>query len=91
MMDEFIHWPKPYLLLSPTCDEILSWMIEIWMKSNLVSDNDCNTVNLYNPPKNVYKEWQLLLGLYLVLVTLYRGVQLVVSMTIRIGVTKYHV
>ena len=30
--DEFIHWPKPYLLLSATCDEILSWMIEIWMK-----------------------------------------------------------
>ena len=33
MMDEFIHWPKPYLLLSTTCDDILSWMIEIWMKS----------------------------------------------------------
>ena len=22
-MDEFIHWPKPYLLLLATCDEIL--------------------------------------------------------------------
>jgi hypothetical protein len=29
MMDEFIHWAKPELLLSTTCDEILSWMIEI--------------------------------------------------------------
>ena len=32
MMDAFIHWPKPYLLLPTTCDEILSWMIEIWME-----------------------------------------------------------
>ena len=30
--DEFIHWPKPYLL---TCDEILSQMIEIWIKKPL--------------------------------------------------------
>ena len=22
MVDEFIHWPKPYLLLSTTCDEL---------------------------------------------------------------------
>ena len=45
-MDEFIHWPKPFLLLSATCDDILSWMIEIWMKNNLVSDRKCNIVNL---------------------------------------------
>jgi hypothetical protein len=32
MIDEFIYWPKPYLLLLATCDEMLSWMIEIWMK-----------------------------------------------------------
>ena len=50
-MDEFIHWPKPYLLLSATCDEILSWMIEIWMENNLVSDSNCNTVNLQPPKK----------------------------------------
>ena len=24
MMDDFMHWPKPYLLLSTTRDEILS-------------------------------------------------------------------
>ena len=33
IMDEFIHWSKPYLLLSTTCDEMLSWAIGIWMKS----------------------------------------------------------
>ena len=46
MMDEFIHWSKPYLLLSTTCDEILSWMFEIWMTNHLVSDSNCNTINL---------------------------------------------
>ena len=46
MMDESMHWPKPYLLLSPTCDEILSWMIEIGTKYHLASDNNCNTINL---------------------------------------------
>ena len=30
-MDEFIHWPKPYLFMSATCEEMLSWMIETWM------------------------------------------------------------
>jgi hypothetical protein len=34
-MDEFIHWPKPYLLLSATYDEILSWMNERWMEKPL--------------------------------------------------------
>ena len=41
----------PNLLLSSTCDEILSWMIEIWMKTQLVSDSNCNIVNLYSPKK----------------------------------------
>jgi hypothetical protein len=40
------HWPKPYLLLSGTCDEILSWMIENWMKNHLVSDNNCSIAHL---------------------------------------------
>ena len=53
MMDEFIHWPTSYLLLSTTCDEILSWMIAIWMKNHSVSDRNCNTVNLLSP-----KNWQ---------------------------------
>ena len=56
MMDEFIHWPKPGLLLSATCDEILSWMIEIWMENHSVSDSNCNTVNLQSPPKKKEKE-----------------------------------
>jgi len=46
VMDEFIRWPTPYLILLATCDEKLSWMIEIWMKIHLVSDNNCNDVNL---------------------------------------------
>ena len=32
-----------------------------------------------------------MLGYHLVLVTLYRGTQLVLSMTIKIGDTKYHI
>ena len=51
MMEEFNHRPKPYLLLSSTCDEILSWMIEIWMENPLVSNSNCNTANLQSPPK----------------------------------------
>jgi hypothetical protein len=55
MMDEFIHLPKPYLFLSTSCDETLSWMIEIWMKYHFVSDNKCNIVIAQFPPKK-YKE-----------------------------------
>ena len=29
MVDEFVHWSKPYLLLSSTYDEVLQWMINI--------------------------------------------------------------
>ena len=53
MMDEFIHWPQPYLLLLATSDEILSWMIENWMKILLVSDSIRNTVNLLSPKNNL--------------------------------------
>jgi hypothetical protein len=53
MMDEFILWPKPYILLLATCDEILSWMIEIWMKICFANARNCNTViKIYNPPRN---------------------------------------
>ena len=45
-MDDFIHSPKPYLLLSTTCDEILSWMIGIRMKNQFLSDSISNIVNL---------------------------------------------
>ena len=48
-MDEFIHFPKPYLLLLAACDEILSWMIEVWIKISFVSDHNYNTVNPYVP------------------------------------------
>ena len=52
-MDEFMYWPKPYLLLSSTCDEILSWMIEMGMKIHLVSDNNCNNVDMLTPKKKL--------------------------------------
>ena len=39
LMEEFIHWPKPDLLLSTTCDEILSWM-----KNHVVSDSNFATM-----------------------------------------------
>ena len=55
MMDEFIHWSKPYMLLSTTCDEILSWMIEIWMKIHLVSDSNHRHCKSVIPPK-IYKD-----------------------------------
>ena len=34
-----------------TCDEILSWMIEIQMKNHLVNDCNCNTINLQSTQK----------------------------------------
>ena len=45
MMDEFIHWPKPYLLLSTTCVEIVmdDWKLD---QNHLVIDSNCNSVNL---------------------------------------------
>ena len=46
MMDKFIYWSKPYLLLSATCDELVSWLFEIWMSYHLVSDSNHNTINL---------------------------------------------
>ena len=45
-MVEYIHWSKPYLLLLATCGELLSWMLEIWMKNHVVIDGNCNFVNL---------------------------------------------
>ena len=66
-------------------------MIEIWMKFHMVSDIK---LQHYNPiiPQNVYKEWQIILGKHLVLVTLYDNLQLLVSSkTMRTDVTKYHI
>ena len=48
-MDEFIHWLKSYVLLPTTRDEMLLWMIEIWMQNHLVSAGDCSTINLQSP------------------------------------------
>jgi hypothetical protein len=39
-----VHYPKGL----PYCNVILSWMIEIWIKFHVLSDSNCNIVNLYN-------------------------------------------
>ena len=89
-MDEFMRWPKPYLFLLATCDWKLSWVIEIWMKNHLESESNYNSVKeLF--PQLIYKEWKIMLGWHLVLVTLSCGLQLVLSKTIKIGDTEYHV
>ena len=63
MMDEFIHWPKPYLLLSTTYDEVLSKMLGTWMKSHLVIKwqqlQHCKSII---PHVKIYKERQIMLG-----------------------------
>ena len=45
-------------------------MIEIWVKSHLVSDHNCNIVTLLCP-KKIRKEWQTMLGSHRVLVALH--------------------
>ena len=82
MMDEFIHRPKPYILLSTTCDEILSWMIEIWMKNHLINDSNCNTINLLSP-NNV--------GFIFSVGDTIPRFTISTEQTIRIGDTKYHI
>ena len=91
MTDEFIHWPKPYLLLLATWDEIISWMIDILMKNHLISGSfKCNIVNLHSP--NFLQEMTNYVELTFSVGTTiqYHGLQLVLSKTIRIGNTKYH-
>lgn len=50
----------------------------------------CNYVNPPPPPKK-NKECQIMWNWHLVLVALYHGLQLVLSKTIRIGHTTYHI
>ena len=59
------------------------------MRNHLVTDTDCNTLNL-QPPRKL-QEMTNNVGFNLVLVTLDRGLQLALSKTIRIGDTKYHI
>ena len=53
MMDEFIRWPEPYLLCQPTCDGMLSWMIENWMKKPLGKWRVLQHCKYEIPPKNL--------------------------------------
>ena len=59
MMGEFIR--EFILFLIAACDEILSWMIEIWMEIHLVSNNLQHSKSII--PQKIHKEWQIVLGL----------------------------
>ena len=48
MMDEFIHWSKPYITLASNS----SWIIDIRIENHLASDNNCNTI-IYDPSKDL--------------------------------------
>ena len=59
MDDGWVHpLSKSLPSLVKTCDELLSSMIEIWMTVHLVSDSNCNIINI-----EIYKEWQIMLGM----------------------------
>ena len=64
-------------------------MLEIWMKNNLVSDNNYNIVNLLSPPPTKSQGMTNNVGLTY-MVTLYCGLQFVLSKKIIVGDTKYH-
>ena len=90
MMDELIHWSKPCLLLSATCGEILSWLIEIWMKVHLVSDSSCNSVNLESPHPQLQRMTNNV-GFTFSVGDIIPRLQLVLSKTIRISDMEYHI
>ena len=56
-MDEFIFLAKTLLSLvnNYSSGQILSWMIESWMKGHWVSDNNRNIVKSIIP-KKIHKE-----------------------------------
>ena len=87
MMDEFIHWPKPYLSLISNlwCNIAMDdWNLDEKSPGKGHQLQHHKSITL---PK-IYKEWQIMLGQHLVLVTLHHGLQLVLSKTIRIADTK---
>ena len=50
MMDEFIRWLKPYLLLSTPCDETLSWMMDNfirWLKPDFLLSTPCDEISTW--------------------------------------------
>ena len=85
MTDDFIHWSQPYPPLSSTCDQILSWMFDIWVKRHSVSDSDCNTANLQleGMTNNV--------GLTFSDGDVIPRIKISIEQDTRIGDTKYHI
>ena len=76
-MKEFIHWSKPCLLLSTTCDEIL----------HLICDSNYSTINLYPPLPPNKKSQRMTKN---VVLTCSVG-ELILSKPIRVDDTKYHI
>ena len=48
MDDEWVHplGQNPAFSCQQLVMQLLSWIIEIWMQNDLVSDSSCNTVSL---------------------------------------------
>ena len=61
--------------------------LKIWMKNQLVSDINCNLKNY--DARFLYKAWQIMLGLHLVLATLHVQFTISLSNINRINDTKY--
>ena len=73
--------------LSSNYDELLSWMIEIWMKNHIVSNSNWNTLNQF-----FFQGMTNYVGLtFSVLVTVYHNLQLAMKKTIKIDDTKYQI
>ena len=72
------------------CQQLVMKYRNGWLKF----DWNSNTVNLQSPQiknKQMIRNDNIILGYHLVLVTLYQCLQLLLSKTIRIGDTKYHI
>jgi hypothetical protein len=88
MINEFIHWPKPYLI-SFANNILWNIVMDDWNLDETSFDK-WHLLQYYKViiPQELNKEWQILWGSHLVLVTLHRNLQLVLSKTIRIVDTK---
>ena len=69
-------------------NELLSWVIETWMRNHFVSERTCNYYRFMNLKKGVINNVRFIVG---VGDTTRGGVQLVLSRMNRIGHTKYYI
>jgi hypothetical protein len=66
---KFVPQVLLYFASEHNCTEMFSWLIEIWMKTHLLSDINYNIVNPQFQ-KKCLQETTLMLGLHAMLVTL---------------------